>query len=139
MAKAPERQISDSLRQARMTEISMRRLLLPWVLTATMLSGCATAPATRLSRPDPMPFLRNMVLCQTTGTQIRDALGAPTRDGLLHDAHVMSWILGNDDGVVRYLAVLLDADGVVVDRIWNVPTEIPWIPADQCHRGPASR
>jgi len=45
----------------------------------------------------------------------------------------MSWIIGTgDEGVVRYLAVLLDAHGIIVDRVWNVPTEIPWVPTDQC-------
>jgi hypothetical protein len=43
----------------------------------------------------------------------------------------MSWITQWDDPL-RYLAVLLDGRGVVVDVYWGVPTEIPWSPTDQC-------
>jgi len=35
--------------------------------------------------------------------------------------------------VIRYLAVMFDAGGVVIDRVWSVPTEISWVPTDQCH------
>ena len=41
--------------------------------------------------------------------------------------------------VVSGLAVLLDARGVVVDLEWDVPTEIPWTPADQCNGGGNAR
>lgn len=63
-----------------------------------------------------------------------DTLGESTRDGIFHDARIESWILGEGHGgVVRYLAVMLDPKGVVIDRVWDVPTEIPWVPADQCN------
>jgi len=28
--------------------------------------------------------------------------------------------------------MLLDARGVVTDLYWDIPTEIPWVPTDQC-------
>jgi hypothetical protein len=94
--------------------------------------GCRSTHATAPAAPRAAP---EVALCRTTEAEVRAALGPPTRDGLLHDARVMSWILGEGNGgVVRYLAVLLDSRGVVVDRIWNLPTEIPWVPADQCAR-----
>lgn len=98
-----------------------------------MLVGCgAHRTEPEASHPVAPPPI---TLCKTTEADLRAALGVPTRDGLLHDARVLSWITGiTHDGVVRYLAVLVDGHGVVVDRIWNLPTEIPWVPADQCPR-----
>ena len=53
------------------------------------------------------------------------------RDGILDGARVMSWI-ARWDSPLRYFAVLLDDHGVVVDIFWDIPTEIPWVPTDQC-------
>ena len=111
----------------------MRALIVMCLTVAWGLGGCASTPQAGPPPPDRTPFVRSIELCRTTESQLRIALGAPTRDGVLHNARVMSWILGRDDGVIRYLAVLLDADGIVVDRIWNLPTEIPWTPTDRCH------
>ena len=104
----------------------------------TVAAMCLLLPAcAAFGEEDDRPAAPGVVpvveLCRTTETDLRAALGTPTRDGLLHDARVQSWITGEGEGgVVRYLAVLLDARGVVVDRIWNIPTEIPWTPTDQC-------
>ncbi len=111
----------------------MRALIVMSLIVVCGLTGCASNPVAGPPSPDRTPFVRSIELCRTTEPQLRTALGPPTRDGMLHDARVMSWILGQDDGVIRYLAVLLDADGIVVDRIWNLPTEIPWTPVDRCH------
>jgi hypothetical protein len=43
----------------------------------------------------------------------------------------MSWVT-RWDSPARYLAVLLDDRGVVVDLYWDIPTEVPWVPTDQC-------
>ncbi|MBX3155707.1 MAG: hypothetical protein KF773_06895 [Deltaproteobacteria bacterium] len=98
-------------------------------LLLAALAGCHGEAARPAAAPKGPPAV---TLCKTTEAELRAQLGEPTRDGLLHDARVLSWILGERGGVVRYLAVLLDANHVVVDRIWNVPTEIPWTPMDQC-------
>ena len=82
----------------------------------------------------PHATVPEVTLCKTTEAELRTALGTPTRDGLFHNARVMSWIVGGNGGVTRYLAVMLDGDGVVIDRVWNIPTEIPWTPTDQCAR-----
>lgn len=35
----------------------------------------------------------------------------------------------------EFLGVLINGHGVVVDLYWDVPTEVPWAPTDQCaHR-----
>jgi hypothetical protein len=98
-------------------------------------AGCAHSGASPATAPKPSfdisTVSRSVVLCKTTETELRHLLGAPTRDGILHKAHIMSWIL-RQESPVGYLAVLLDERGVVVDLYWDIPTEIPWAPADQC-------
>jgi len=74
---------------------------------------------------------RSVVLCQTTESELRAALGPPTRDGLLHQQRIVSWII-SDEGAVKYLAVALDERAVVVDLYWDIPTEIPWNPRTHC-------
>ena len=44
---------------------------------------------------------------------------------------IMSWLISTET-LNRYLAVLIDARGVVTDLYWDIPTEIPWVPTDQC-------
>lgn len=104
------------------------------LILVLMLGGCATTRATNApTRPDPRPQVAAIELCRTTEAELRAAFGAPTRDGRLRDARVLSWITGEGDGgVTHYLAVLLDARGRVADLYWDLPTEIPWVPADQC-------
>lgn len=104
---------------------------------AALLAGCARSAEPSSPTParvDARAVAASIVLCTTTEAELRRALGAPTRDGRLRDARVVSWIVGEGD-VVSYLAVLLDARGVVVDLYWDLPTEIPWSPADQCAGG----
>jgi hypothetical protein len=102
----------------------MRRV---WLLLA--LAGCH--PSSTTSHPKVSAAAPQVELCKTTEAELRRALGPPTRDGLYHRSKIMSWILGEDQ-VVQYLAVLVDGRGVVIDQVWNVPTEIPWTPTDQC-------
>ncbi len=75
--------------------------------------------------------IRSIVLCETTEAELRASLGIPTRDGLLREQRIVSWIT-SDEAVTQYLAVLVNADGKVADLYWDIPTEIPWTPADQC-------
>jgi hypothetical protein len=106
------------------------------MLIVSLLAGCAhpnvatSAPAvdsTSVFRT----AARSVVLCKTTEADLRHQLGEPTRDGILHGARVVSWI-ARWDSPTRYLAVLLNDRGVVVDVYWDIPTEIPWVPTDQC-------
>ncbi len=109
----------------------MTRLALFLALAA--LSGCAaTRPEPAAPPVDGAAVARSVVLCTTTEADLRQRLGAPTRDGILHGDRVMSWITG-EDGVVHFLAVMLDARGVVVDLYWDLPGEVPWTPTSQCN------
>ncbi len=104
-----------------------------------LVAGCAHsagAPATS-AKPslNAGAAARSVVLCQTTETDLRRLFGKPTRDGILHKAHIMSWIL-RPASPAGYLAVLLDERGVVVDLYWDIPTEVPWVPTDQCGARP---
>ncbi len=111
------------------------------LLLVLLVAGCAhssatagRAAATPAAVTDPTVFrnvARSVVLCKTTEADLRRRLGEPARDGILHGARVMSWIATHEP-LTRYLAVLLDDRGVVVDVYWDIPTEIPWTPADQC-------
>lgn len=102
-------------------------------LVLVILSGCASAaPASAPAPADRRAAVRAIALCTSTEADLRAALGEPTRDGMLRRDRILSWII-DEGSVVSYLAVLLDTRGVVVDLIWNVPTEIPWTPADQCN------
>ena len=98
---------------------------------AFLLLAAAACRPTGSKTPVPPAKPPTLVLCKTTEQDLRSALGEPTRNGLYHDQHVMSWII-EERTVVSYLAVLLDGSGVVIDEIWNIPSEIPWIPTDQC-------
>jgi len=97
-----------------------------------LLGGCAHGAA-GVAKPsiDGRAIARSVVLCKTTEADLRRQLGEPTRDGILHDAHIESWITGSD-ATVHYIAVLLDEQNIVVDLYWDIPTEIPWVPANQC-------
>jgi hypothetical protein len=80
---------------------------------------------------DVRAVVRSIVLCQTTETELRRQLGDPSRDGILHGERIMTWI-SRTETPSTYIGVLLDKRGVVVDLYWDVPTEVPWVPANQC-------
>jgi hypothetical protein len=109
------------------------------VAACLLAIGAGCAPAVHAPAPEPADrrdAARSVVLCTTTEAQLRAALGEPTRDGVLGRDRILSWIV-SEEAVVSYLAVLLDARGVVVDQAWDVPTEIPWTPTNRC--GPPQR
>lgn len=97
-----------------------------------LISGCASVGAAP-EKPalDGAAAARSVVLCKTTLSELENRLGSPTRDGLLHTNRVVSWIT-EWQPLVRYLAVQVNQQEVVTDLYWNVPSEIPWAPADQC-------
>jgi hypothetical protein len=104
------------------------------VSALVLVSGCASVEAAP-DKPqlDGAAAARSVVLCETTLPDLESRLGSPTRDGLLHASRIVSWIT-EWEPLVRYLAVQVNQEGVVTDLYWNVPSEIPWAPADQCHK-----
>lgn len=102
--------------------------ILPWLMTGCAHPVAATRPT---QSSDSAAIARSVVLCKTTEAQLRGKLGTPTRDGMLHRVHIESWIT-RWDSPVSYLAVLIDDRGVIADLYWDIPTEIPWVPANQC-------
>jgi len=101
-------------------------------LLVLFVTGCALSVT---AKPKPIVDVRSVVnsitLCSTTESELRRKLGEPYRDGILHRSRVVNWI-AQWDSPTRYLAVLLDDRGVVVDVYWDIPTEVPWVPKDQC-------
>lgn len=99
-------------------------------------AGCAHSVAQPKTRATPAvdarTISRSVILCTTTEAELRRQFGEPNRDGILHRSRVLSWIM-RWDSPARYLAVLLDDRGVVVDVYWDIPAEVPWEPTDQCH------
>lgn len=104
-----------------------------WAAALPLFAGSCSRPGSTSLAPvlDGDAVARSVVLCKTTEAELRAQLGKPTRDGVLRRARILSWIT-RDNGVVSYLAVLLNARGIVVDMYWDIPTEVPWVPADQC-------
>ena len=93
----------------------------------------AGSPSTHAadSTVDAAAVARSIRLCRTQLAELQQQLGEPTRDGIVHKQHIVSWIV-QWDAPTRYLAVMLNAQNTVVDLYWNVPSEIPWNPTDQC-------
>jgi hypothetical protein len=108
----------------------------PLVVLPLLLVSCASTPqaggaGARHANVDARAVARSIVLCRTTETELRRQLGEPSRDGILHGQRVMTWIFRTETPST-YIGVLLDERGVVVDLYWDVPTEVPWVPAGQC-------
>ena len=103
------------------------------LFTLLVLAGCATAPADDGERPiaNGVEVARSVVLCQTKVAELEARLGSPSRDGVLARSRVLTWIV-DWDPLVKYLGVLADEDGTVVDVYWNLPSEVPWSPVNRC-------
>ena len=107
---------------------------LKYVLTASLLlSACATTPDETLERPisNGAAIARTVQLCETTFTELKERLGEPSRDGVLGKDRVVTWIV-DWDPLTKYLGVLLDRSGTVVDVYWNLPSEVTWTPTNRC-------
>ena len=123
---------SAGLRRARAPRARRARFAILLAVSAIALAACAHTEFSKARPPiDGRAAARSIELCKTTEAELRARLGEPTRDGVLHGARVVSWIT-QWDSPPRYLAVMLDERGVVVDLYWDVPTEIPWVPTSQC-------
>ena len=85
----------------------------------------------RASGVDVATVAHSIRLCRTQYAELQQQLGQPTRDGILHKQHLVSWTV-QADAPRRELAVMLNAQNTVVDLYWNVSSAIPWNPVDQC-------
>ena len=97
------------------------------------LAGCATSLPEDDERPIPngAQMARSVVLCQTNVAALEAQLGTPSRDGVLGKSKVVTWIV-EWDPLVKYLGVLADESGTVVDLYWNLPSEVQWSPVNRC-------
>jgi hypothetical protein len=77
-----------------------------------------------------------IVLCKTTEAEVRAAMGGarPFRDGRVHAGRVLSWVATSSPE--RFLAVLVDDHGIIVDLIWDAPGAVSWDPRSQCGSAP---
>ncbi len=116
----------------------MRPPTITLLLAIALSTGCATV-APRQDVPDERPIAagasaaRAVALCTTRVDELERRLGTPSRDGRLGRTRVVTWIV-DWEPLVRYLGVLVDAGGTVVDVVWDLPSEIAWTPVDRCTR-----
>lgn len=98
------------------------------------MAGCASTPGDAdepPAVPGALQVVESVELCRTSLAELRERLGTPSRDGRLGTSTVVTWIL-DWDPLVRYLGVMANEEGTVVDVAWNLPTEVPWTPTDRC-------
>lgn len=62
---------------------------------------------------------------------IETAPGTASRDGRLGDLRVMTSIV-EWEPLVRTLCIAMAARGRVVDRVLDLPSEVPGTPSDRC-------
>lgn len=103
-----------------------------WLALAA-LAGCASVPDGESEQPIPAGKLvaPAIALCTTRVDELTEKLGAPSRDGRLGRARVMTWIV-EWEPLVKYLGIMANDAGTVVDLYWDLPTEVPWTPTDRC-------
>ena len=97
-----------------------------------LLAGCATSPADE-EQPisNGVEVASAVVLCQTRIADLQAQLGVPSRDGVLGRSRLMTWIVAWDP-LVKYLGVMADENGTVIDLYWNLPSEVQWSPVNRC-------
>ena len=108
------------------------RLVLALV-TLFALSACASVPQDNgeHSISNGTEVARAVELCKTNVAQLQSKLGKPSRDGLLGRSRVVTWVV-EWDPLVKYLGVMANDSGTVVDLYWNLPSEVAWSPTDRC-------
>lgn len=103
-----------------------------FVLAIGMLTGCATtAPDDERPIVNGVEVARTVVLCETKLAALEAQLGSPSRDGVLGKSRLVTWIVAWDP-LVKYLGVMVDDGGTVVDLYWNLPSEVQWAPVNRC-------
>jgi hypothetical protein len=101
-------------------------------LFAAVSIGCAHADDVQPTSPQiSLADVRSVELCRTTEAELRAKFGEPSRDGVIHGQRILTWLIQTEP-LPRYLGVMLDSRSLVVDLYWDVPTEVPWVPASQC-------
>jgi hypothetical protein len=101
------------------------------LLGLVVLAACPQAATTNDTLASFQATAKSVVLCQTTEAELRLQLGVPSRDGILHGARVLTWIIPGTSSA-RYLAVLVDERRIVTDLYWDIPGAVPWAPTSQC-------
>lgn len=98
-----------------------------------LLSGCASLPdnngETVLTNGSVVA--RSVELCKTLLSDLQAKLGTPSRDGRLGKVRIMTWVV-EWDPLTKYLGVMADETGTVVDLYWNLPSEVQWTPTNRC-------
>ena len=98
------------------------------------LTGCASLPEEDDGeRPiaGGVEVAQSVVPCQTRVSDLESRLGPPSRDGRLGRSRIVTWIVAWEP-LVKYLGVMADSSGTVVDVYWDLPSELPWVPVDRC-------
>lgn len=103
---------------------------LPALLAST---GCATLPEDNGEHviAHGADVAREVKLCKTHIAELEARLGTPSRDGVLGTARITTWVV-EWDPLTKYLGVMTDATGTVVDVYWNLPSEVQWSPVNRC-------
>lgn len=103
------------------------------LIALLVLSGCASTPEDDGERPiaNGAEIARAVKLCQTNVAELEVQLGRPSRDGRLGRTRIVTWIV-ECEPLVKYLGVMADQTGIVVDVYWNLPSEVQWSPVNRC-------
>jgi hypothetical protein len=107
-----------------------RHRLFP-LLAVVTLAGCPQAARTNDTLSSFQASAKSVVVCQTTEAELRLQLGEPSREGIIHGARVLTWIIPGTSSA-RYLAALVDERRIVTDLYWDIPPAVPWVPTNQC-------
>ena len=109
---------------------SPRLILLTAIIS---MAGCATTQTASEEREmvDGAQVARSVVLCQTKIADLQSRLGEPSRDGVLGRTRILTWVVSWDP-LVKYLGIMADNSGTVVDVYWNLPSEVQWSPVNRC-------
>ena len=106
-----------------------------FILFAMMFSliGCATISPESSEIPisNGAEVARAVALCKTNVSELQEKLGEPSRDGVLGKTRILTWVVAWDP-LVKYLGVMADEKGEVVDVYWNLPSEVQWAPTNRC-------
>jgi hypothetical protein len=103
------------------------------LITLFALVGCASVPEDSGERSisNGVEVASSVELCKTKIADLQARLGQPSRDGRLGKVRVVTWIV-EWDPLTKYLGVMTDDTGTVVDVYWNLPSEVQWSPTNRC-------
>ena len=98
-----------------------------------VLTGCASVPDDNGERTisNGSEVARSIEICKTNVSELQSRLGEPSRDGVLGTSRIMTWVVAWDP-LTKYIGVMADGSGTVVDLYWNLPSEVTWSPVNRC-------